>query len=437
MRFFKSTLITFFANIFIFSISIIITIVTSRGLGPTGKGILSVSNNLVSMSIITLGLGIAASNIFFIGRNKKDLNSILGINIIVAFFSVFVLIILYFINMRYPINFLFKGLTNKIIIIVFITIPLMNLKTCLINVLLGLQEIKKYNKINIIDIIVSFSLLLIFITIFKSVEWIIIGNLIAVTIMLIILFTLFFYKNRYKVSFNFELFKDMLKYGIKAQIGNAVQFLNYRLDVIIINYLLPIAQVGIYSNAVALSETMWRVSGTVSTIVLPMTTNSKDKKVMSSFINRITRITFTLILMCSVVLVIISKPLIFILLGKDFSGSAGALILLIPGISIFSVCNILSSYIAGIGQIGKNIIASSVSCIATVILDFLLIPKMGINGASIATSVSYIMATAITLFFYIRITDSKLVDILIIKMEDILEIKLRLKKVLDKYRSHK
>lgn len=430
MKFFKSTLITFFSNIFIFGVSIITTVVTSRGLGPQGKGVLSVSNNLISISLILLGFGVAASNVYFIGKNKKDMEAILGANIIVAMFSAVVLVLLFILNLKFNLDFIFKGLNIRIIIIIFLTIPLMNLKTSLINVLLGLQNIGRYNKINIIDTVVTFCILVIFVFTFKSAFWVIVGNLISVITVLLILLYVLFYKNKLKLTFNKVLLKDMLKYGIKAQIGNAVQFLNYRLDIFIINFLLPIGQVGIYSNAVALSETMWKVSGTVSTIVLPMTTNSKDKKHMALFINKVTRITFFIVVLSSIVLVLISKPLILILLGKDFSGSINALILLIPGISIFSVCNILSSYMAGVGQIEKNIIASSVSCIATIILDIVLIPKVGINGASIATSISYIMATLITIIFYNRLTASKISDILLIKRDDLSEIFARVNKII-------
>ncbi len=434
MKFLKSTVLTFFTNIFIFSISLITTVVTSRVLGTNGKGILSVSNNLISLSLIFLGLGIASSNVYFIGRNKKNMEAIIGINIIIAIFSIGILFFIFFLNLKFNFEHLFKNLTNKIIIITFFSVPLMILKASLINILLGLQEIEKYNKINIIDNMVTLLMLFVFIFITKSVFWVIIGNIIAVTVILLILSYILFYKKRYKISFDYLLFKEMLNYGIKAQIGNAVQFLNYRLDVLIIQNKLAISQVGIYSNAVALCETMWKVPASVSTIVLPMTSNSENKEELPKFINKVTRVTFFIIILCTVFLFFIGPPLILFLLGKNFSGSCNALLLLLPGISVFSVCNILSSYFAGVGMIEKNIIASSVSCVVTVVLDLILIPKIGINGASIATSISYIIATGITIAFYINLTKSKILDILIIKKEDLIEVKTRIMEIVNRRR---
>lgn len=430
MKFLKSTIITFFSNIFIFSISILATVITSRMLGPAGKGVLSVANNLISVSLIVLGFGIASSNVFYVGKERKDVDSIIGVNLIIACFTVAVVTILYFINLKANITFLFKGLSNSTILIVLLIVPFMNLKTSLINILLGLQEIVSYNKINIFDNVLSLILMIVFIFTFGSAYSVLISMLISVLTILLILVYILFYKRNCKINFKKILMKDMLKYGIKAQTGNAVQFLNYRLDIFIINYLLNLKQVGIYSNAVALGETMWKVSGSVSTMMLPMTTNSKNKIEMKHFVNKVTRMTLTLIIICSVLLVAVSKPIILLLLGKEYIGSVNALLLLIPGISIFSVCNILSSYIAGIGLVEKNIIASSVSCIITIILDFTLIPLLGINGASIATSISYITATMITVFFYIKITGSTIKEMFIMTKDDFAEVKNRCAKII-------
>lgn len=431
MKFIKSTFITFICNVFIFGVSIITTILTSRMLGTHGKGVLGVSNNIITFSLIILGFGISASNVFFIGKDKKKLNNILGSNLIVAIISIFAVIIVYILNLKYEFG-AFKGVNNKLIITVFIIIPIINLKTLLISVFLGLQDIVNYNKANIVDKIVTFLMLVVAIFLFKSVYAVVMSGLIASAVMVILILYILKCKYKYKFSFEPSMFKEMMKYGIKAQIGNVIQTLNYRLDIFIINYYLPIAQVGIYTNAVALGETLWKITGSVGTVIFPMTTHSKNKVEMKDFINKVTRMSFHLIILGAIVLVIISKPLIYVLLGKDFLPAANALKFLIPGISVFSISNILSNYIAGVGQIEKNIISSSVSCVLTVVLDVMLIPVMGINGAAIGTSISYIVFTMITIGFYNRITGSKLSDILVLKKSDIVEIKNGIEKVVQK-----
>lgn len=422
MKFLKSTLVTFFTNIFIFGLSFFSAIIISRGLGPDGRGVLSISNNTIAILIIFLGFGIEASNVFFIGKDKKNINNILCVNIIISITALIGVTLLYLFSLRYPIKF-FKGLDSSILLVTLLTIPVLNLKSSFMNSLLGLQEVIGYNKMNILDRVTNFILMVIFIITFRSPFWLVVSNYLAIVIVLTVLSYVLFRRKGFRLSFNRRTFREMVGYGLKNQVGNIIQFINYRLDVFIINMYLPVAQVGIYSNAVALGETIWQVSGSVATVVFPMTTNSENKLEMKEFINKTTRITFYIVLTCSIILVAISKPFILFVFGPEFVGSADALVYLIPGISVFSISKILANYIAGIGLVEKNIISSVISGAITVTLDLILIPRAGIVGAALASSISYMAFTFITLGFYMNITKSSLRDVLILRREDLREIK--------------
>lgn len=122
-------------------------------------------------------------------------------------------------------------------------------------------------------------------------------------------------------------------------------------------------------------------------------------------------------------LISLSKFIIVILFGSKFYYSYIIFKILIPGISLFSISNILSTAIAGIGKIEYNLYTSTTICILTIILDLSLIKKFGIVGASLATTITYILHVMVTIYFYIKITNSKIKDILIIKKKDVLIIK--------------
>lgn len=421
MKFLKSTIFTFFTNILLLFTAVATTIITSRTLGTEGKGILAVSTNVLSFSLVIFGLGFTAANVYFVGENKENTRKITFINIVVSGLSILVLIPLYFLNAKYSFG-IFKGIDNLILIIVMISVPFLNLKTCLINVILGLQEIIEYNKINLIDKLLTLLMLAAAIFLNKSPVSVIISNSLAVVIILLLALSKINKRSEGTYTFDMGIFKRMIGYGMKAQVGNLVQLLNYRVNIFIINYFLAIDQVGIYSNAVALGETLWQVSGSIATVIFPMTSGSKNKEELKYFINKVTRISFSLILIFSVILALISDKVIYILFGKDFMNASKALLLLLPGISIFSISNILANYMAGIAKIQYNIYSSLISFVFTMIFNILLVPRLGINGAAIATSLSYVVFTVCAVCFYKHITKSKVRDIIIIKKEDISEI---------------
>lgn len=421
MKFLRSAIMTFCTNVLLLLTAVATSIITSRALGAEGKGVLAVSTNILSFSIIIFGFGFAASNVYFVGEDRNNTRKITFVNIVMSLLSILVLIPLYLLNLKFRFG-IFDGVNDMILVIVMVTVPFLNLKTCLINVILGMQEIKGYNKLNLTDKVLTLGMLIAAVLFNKDPISVIISNLVSVIIILTLVLYNINKRSEGRYHFDAKMLKLMLGYGIKAQIGNLVQLLNYRVNIFIINYFMTIAQVGIYSNAVALGETLWQVSGSIATVVFPMTTGSKNKEELKYFINKVTRISFTLIIIFAVVLALISDKIILLMFGKDFIGASEPLIFLLPGISVFSISNILANYMAGIAKIQYNIYSSLISFVFTMVFNVLLVPVMGINGAAVATSLSYAAFTVSSICFYKHTTKVKIKDIIILKKEDIEEV---------------
>lgn len=422
MGFTKSVMITFLSNLLLFFLSIVNTTILSRVLGPAGKGVVDVAFNFVSFITLILGVGFAAANVYFLGKKKEDLNKIFGNNILIVILSLIVLVPFYFIQVHYQFKFL-EGITNSQMIIVLTAVPLIIFKSAMVNVLLGLQDIVEYNRINIVDKILSLILLVGFLLIAVNPTAALLSLLAGSALICVWQMYIFVIQRRVLPRLDSGLMKSMLGYGLKAQVGNIIQRLNYRLDIFIINYYLPIEQVGIYGIAVVLGETLWGITGSIATIIFPIASASTNKEQMRVFTNQVTRVSFSLIIVFSIGIAMIGETFIRLWFGPAFTTAALALLWLLPGIAIFSVSNILASYLAGVGLIAKNIYSSSVSVVVTVVLNIILIPRMGINGAAISTSLSYIVFTLMTVYFYIQHTQSRWQDILILKRSDIVIIK--------------
>ena len=71
-----------------------------------------------------------------------------------------------------------------------------------------------------------------------------------------------------QVSMNYA--KDSLIFGLKGHISNVLSFINYRIDIFIIAYFLDDIAVGIYSVAVLISERIWLVSQSVSSVLFAL-----------------------------------------------------------------------------------------------------------------------------------------------------------------------
>lgn len=427
MGFIRSTALTFISNGLAFVVTMASAVVLSRFLGPAGRGVVDVGTNFLSFSILILGLGLPMANVFVVGKERKELSAVLGSNLLLALPTFFLLMPLFLMNQHYRFQFL-RGITDLQFLLVLITIPFFNLKSSIINIFLGLQEMGDYNRLNVLDRLLYLLLLTVLLFGWANPTAALVATLLNALILSLWTVVLLIKRNRVRLTFNVKVLKRLVKYGLQSVVGNTIQKLNYRLDLFIVNYYLPLNQVGFYGAAVVIAETLWGISGSIATVIFPIAAASGDEAEMHHFTNQVTRISFAFITMFSLILAVISKPLILLFFGRSFLPAIAALLWLLPGITIFSVSNILANYLAGAGLAVKNTYSAMISSLVTIALDLLLIPWIGINGASIATSISYSVFTLTTLIFYCQKTHSPLGEILILSRSDILFIKDRIQR---------
>ncbi len=416
-------------NLLSFVLTLLSAAIMARLLGPAGRGIVEVATNFLSFATLILGWGLASANVYILGRKQESLAAVLGNNLLMLLPTALLLIPFYFLNQAYHFQFL-RGVNQLQILIVLITIPLFSFKAGVVNIFLGLQDIVEYNRLNVLDRSLSLVLLTVFLLLVPTPTTALVATFMGVLLLSLWEIYLISQRRGIKPVLDRAVLRGLLSYGVQAQVGNTIQKLNYRLDVFIVNYYLPLSQVGIYGAAVVLAETLWGVSSSIATVIFPLAAASGGDKDMQAFTNQITRMSVSLIAFFSLGLAVISKPLIMLMYGSAFAATVPALLLLLPGITIFSVSNILANYLAGVGLATRNTYSALISSGVTIALDLLLIPRMGINGASIATTFSYVTFTTTTLIFYIRFTHARWQDVLVFKRGDYLLLKEALRRKL-------
>jgi Na+-driven multidrug efflux pump len=91
----------------------------------------------------------------------------------------------------------------------------------------------------------------------------------------------------------------------------------------------------------------------------------------------------------------------------------------LPGIVFLSVGKILASDLAGRNRPEYGMWASLASLSLTVALDIVLIPRLGITGAGIVSSVAYAVTFIILLGWYVRMSGNGPVSVLVIRKSDL------------------
>jgi len=404
-KFGKNTTMTLIRQLIVVVLGLGTSVLLARMLGPSGKGIFSMVILLPTLIVTFSNLGISPASVYYLARKDFSLGQVVRGNIFLGLGLSGVAITAAIILVSFWSTVLFPGIPQRLLFFGITLIPLSILESYLISIFQGLQNFRIYNILCIIPQGVTLIIASIGLLVFKGgVSAAILANILGITTGLII--SLLYLKQYLfpKVKGTTLYIKKGIGYGWKAHLSNILAFLNYRLDMFLINAFLNPASVGLYSVSVSIAEKLWMLSQSVSLVMLPRVSELKDDEdTRRKLTPMISRWVLLVTLLTAVVLAVVSPWIIKIIFGEEFKESAVALQILLPGIVVGSVSRVLSNDIAARGRPEINMYVALLTVAVNVICNIVLIPRMGINGAALATSISYSLGAIIKLIIYSKL----------------------------------
>jgi len=217
-------------------------------------------------------------------------------------------------------------------------------------------------------------------------------------------------------------FWEVCKYTLPCYFGQVVQSLNYRLDVLLVAYYVGVRAVAEYVIAVAVAQLLWLPSQAMQPVIFPRLAAMTDMRERAAHTAQVTRLMFALAVLMSGVVALLGPWVVVTLFGRAFAPSIVPLWALLPGVALFAVTNVLGSFVAAIGRPSVNLAIATVALVPTVGMNVWLLPRIGILGAAIASSVSYATSVALTLWVFRRRTACSLRTTLLLTRTDMSQV---------------
>jgi O-antigen/teichoic acid export membrane protein len=210
-----------------------------------------------------------------------------------------------------------------------------------------------------------------------------------------------FFREIWKIGKARESLLPTLSFGVRGQSGTLATFFSYRLDVFMVNYFLDASQVGLYSLGVLISETLWQLPGIVSTALCPRTARTVDSGA-DSFTSMVLRQVFLMTMVVGLAIAVFSPFVLPLIFGARFAPSVAVIWWILPGTIMLALGKVCGADLVGRGLVIHTPISSYIGMVLTLILDWFLIPSMGIRGAALASSIAYFAAGGYLLFMVKR-----------------------------------
>lgn len=217
-------------------------------------------------------------------------------------------------------------------------------------------------------------------------------------------------------------------YGIKVWINSLLNKSNDKFDQIVLSFLLNASSFGIYTVGVSLSNLLTTVPSSYVSVFYNQVVDKELKDALILYA-KAQRIIFMITTCLCLLLAVLAYPLILLMYGSDFIQAAGVVALYAVGL-IFQVAARLSiKFYAGIGRPLKNSLIYLAGLIVSIPFYFLLIPKFGIYGAAIASSIAYISSFLFSYFQLYKDFNLPLLAIIKFQKEDFIYVKSQMYKL--------
>jgi O-antigen/teichoic acid export membrane protein len=193
-----------------------------------------------------------------------------------------------------------------------------------------------------------------------------------------------------------------LRYGIRDYPGILTEFVNWRLDLMMLVGTASSAALGLYVVALRLADITSTLAGSVGDALLPEVAASTQADDATRIVTRSLRLTLCAHLLILVPLWIAAPYVLRFAYGAGFVEVTNVLRLLMFASVVWSAGAIVISGLNGLGHPGLSAIARIAAALVMVVSLLTLLPTRGIQGAAISSILGYSVMFLVALFWLLR-----------------------------------
>ena len=371
--------------------SLLLEVVYARFLGPSGRGQISLCMMVLGCGVLVGGLGGEIPILLWSADEKRKSSEWLPSVIVCGLLGSAISCGLWASMFWFWHPAFLRGIDSALARLVLIAIPLSTFGTYALSLLIGLNRIRERSLLVVVNQFATLVLAAMFLSIFHATAQL---GMLAVLAGLVIalVFTRIFLRGQLKFHRGdrpaLPEVKKALNLGLRGQLGNVATYFNYRLDVFIVNFYLNTAAVGLYAVGVMVSEAIWQVPNAAAMALVPRTAREQGSS-GAEFTCLVCRQVLAMALLAAIVVAALSAWVIPVIFGESFRGSVAVIWWILPGTVALAASKVMCADLMARGMPEYSSIFAFVTLVVTVALDLLLIPRMGIQGAALASSVAY------------------------------------------------
>lgn len=198
-----------------------------------------------------------------------------------------------------------------------------------------------------------------------------------------------------------RLIRSALHIGVRLQPASIALWLNLKVDLFLVGLLATTHEAGLYSLSASLADIVFTAVSTIALAALEAQTKADAKAAASYTVDFISQNIGVAVLL-GLAAALVSYPFITLVYGAEWEPSVLPFVLLMPAVVALAIEEPARGLLVRIAPPLVISAAAAAGLVLNVVLNFALVPTIGISGASLASVVSYWLAGVLMLYLLSR-----------------------------------
>jgi len=385
----RNVLETYGTRVLVLMITFTTAVVIARELGPTGRGLYAVAVTLGAIGAQFGNLGLHASNVYYVAKDRGLLPALIGNTLAVVFVACIVAAL-------GGIGFAFwpnaSPVHGTLLLLALASVPVGLAFLLTQGLLLGVNEVRAYNNIECGGKLLALMLICVLALAQGSTVELFFGATLS-SVMATFLWALLRLRrvSEKPPRLSWTVFRQSIGLGARAYTIAFFGFLLLRIDLLMVKYMLGATEAGYYSISQVLAENTMMFPVVVGLLLFPKLSAIKAREEKLQLANKALLVTAALMLPAVVIAATVAAPIISIAFGRNFLPAVSPFVWLMPGTYFLGLETVMVQLLNSEGFPPIIVVAWIVDTIVNVALNFWAIPRYGITGASIVSSVCYFL----------------------------------------------
>jgi O-antigen/teichoic acid export membrane protein len=375
-------------------------ILTARALDVDGRGHLALALLFASILFTFTEFGLGSAGTRLIATAQWNGSEILASHAFTVAVRCIILSLVGFLTVFFESEKIFPGVPVDYLYLGILQVPPLLVAGSILPLLLGIGLAKTYNRILIFSSVVGVVSLIIC--------WVISGldvrSALTLNLLVGILISGIIWVHTSKALGgvsrpNFQYLAKAYKFGFGLYASNILSFANTRLVWLLINSIIGVKGVGLYSIAQSCTERIYLVADALGTILYP---RISEDPINNSL--RITPIVFRITIMIttalSILLAILAEWIVVLLFSASFNEAIPIIRLLLVAVIFSSGWRVLSQDINGRGHSGITAVINGIITFIGIGVTAVLLLTTGLKGAAWSASATALLSLFAGIILY-------------------------------------